>query len=126
MGTRRALIIEDCMVTVSALSSILSDLGFDVEAAYSAEDAQKLLSENSAWNVILIDWLLPGMPGTELVQHIRSGPFSKVPIMMVTGQNEIHQVAEALEAGASEYVMKPFTRSIIAEKLLLLGFNEPT
>ena len=76
--------------------------------------------------MILIDWLLPGMPGTELVQHIRSGPFSKVPIMMVTGQNEIHQVAEALEAGASEYVMKPFTRSIIAEKLLLLGFNEPT
>ena len=105
------------------LSHILTELGFAVETVDSAESATSMLSSGTPWNLFLIDWILPGMTGTELIEVIRSGPHASLPIMMVTGNNELEHVSEALAAGASEYVMKPFTRAVIAEKLLLLGFD---
>lgn len=73
-------------------------------------------------SVILVDWNMPEMNGLEFVQAIRTNPkYSEIPLMMVTTETEIEQMYKALEAGANEYVMKPFTDDVIADKLRLLG-----
>jgi two-component system chemotaxis response regulator CheY len=68
---------------------------------------------------------MPEMNGLEFVKEVRSNPrYSNLPLMMVTTETHIDQVCTALEAGANEYVMKPFTPEIIADKLRLLGCLE--
>ena len=73
-------------------------------------------------SVILVDWNMPEMNGLDFVKSIRADPkYAQVPLMMVTTETEIEQMYRALEAGANEYVMKPFTDEVIADKLRLLG-----
>jgi two-component system chemotaxis response regulator CheY len=65
---------------------------------------------------------MPEMNGLEFLRRVRSDPrFSGLKVVMVTTETEVEQVARALEEGADEYVMKPFTEDIIADKLRLLG-----
>jgi two-component system chemotaxis response regulator CheY len=65
---------------------------------------------------------MPEMTGLEFVQLVRKDPrFTNTPLMMVTTETEMSQVVRALEAGANEYVMKPFTKDMIEEKLRLMG-----
>jgi two-component system chemotaxis response regulator CheY len=78
--------------------------------------------QDLALSVILVDWNMPEMNGLDFVKTIRADPrYSEVPLMMVTTETEIEQMYRALEAGANEYVMKPFTDEVIADKLRLLG-----
>ena len=70
----------------------------------------------------LVDWNMPEMSGIELVEAVRSDPaFSSLRIVMVTTETELSQVMRALDAGADEYLMKPFTRDDVVGKLELLG-----
>jgi two-component system chemotaxis response regulator CheY len=65
---------------------------------------------------------MPEMNGLEFIKRVRADSrMSAVPLMMVTTETEMDQVMTALEAGANEYVMKPFTSEIIADKLRLMG-----
>ena len=74
-------------------------------------------------DLVLLDWNMPVMSGLELLQHRRSEPGVGSPcVMMVTSESALQEVQEALETGANEYVMKPFTPEIILDKLALLGF----
>jgi two-component system chemotaxis response regulator CheY len=67
---------------------------------------------------------MPEMDGRALLERLRSDPeFADLPVMMVTTESEMEQVEVALQAGASEYLMKPFDRQALREKLLLLGFD---
>jgi two-component system chemotaxis response regulator CheY len=70
-----------------------------------------------------VDWNMPEMDGISFVRAVRAEPeYVSLPMMMVTTNTELSQVAEALAAGANEYIMKPFTGAMIREKLELLGF----
>ena len=70
----------------------------------------------------LVDWNMPEMSGIELVEAVRADPsFASLRIVMVTTETELSQVTKALEAGADEYLMKPFTRDDVVGKLELLG-----
>ena len=72
----------------------------------------------------LVDWNMPEMNGFEFVQAVRAlDDYSATKLMMVTTETEMDQVVMALDAGADEYVMKPFTRDVIMEKLELLGIS---
>jgi two-component system chemotaxis response regulator CheY len=120
----RALVIDDSRAMRSILTAILSDLDFEVEEAEDAERAAQLVASDHDFELALVDWNLPGMNGLELVRHIRANPaLSGVRLMMVTTETEIDRVREALEAGADEYIMKPFDREMLLEKLVLLGIN---
>ena len=78
--------------------------------------------ENGAISLALVDWNMPRMNGLDFVRRLRSDPrYSSVLLMMVTTETQVEQMMQALEAGANEYVMKPFTKEIIADKLRLLG-----
>jgi two-component system chemotaxis response regulator CheY len=74
--------------------------------------------------VVLADWNMPEMNGLELLKQLRANTdLASLKIIMVTTETEMSQMASALEAGANEYVMKPFTKEILKEKLALVGID---
>ena len=119
----RALVVDDSRAVRSILSKALSDLGFDVVEASSGKEALETLErEGAQFRVALVDWNMPELTGLELIQRVRAMPaFNRMRMMMVTTETEIEQMARALEAGADEYVMKPFTREAVEDKLRLMG-----
>ena len=118
----RALIVDDSRATRSVIKKILIEVGFEVfEAAHGVEALQRLKDLGQP-DVLLVDWNMPEMNGYDLVCAVRGDhQYDKVPLMMVTSETEMSQMARALEAGANEYVMKPFTKEAISDKLALLG-----
>jgi len=73
---------------------------------------------------MLVDWNMPEMSGLELLRKVRGeARYAKVSVLMVTTETEIEQMTEALNAGADEYMMKPFTKEILEDKLRLLAMT---
>ena len=120
----RALVIEDSRAMRSILGEILGDVGFDSVMAADAEEALAGLDEDHDFDFALVDWNLPGMSGLELVREIRNRQkMHDIRLMMVTTETELTRVQEALDAGADEYIMKPFDKEMLLEKLVLLGIE---
>jgi len=119
----KAMVIDDSRAIRMILTNTLSELGYEVCQAANGKEALVLAErEGGTLSLILVDWNMPEMNGLEFIKHFRADSrFSSVPLMMVTTETEIQQVGLALEAGANEYVMKPFTKEIIADKLRLMG-----
>jgi two-component system chemotaxis response regulator CheY len=106
------------------LNRMLAELGCDVEEAANGREALERLDDGLAPEFILVDWNMPEMSGIEFVEAVRQPPYSSNSrLLMVTTETELAQVVRALEAGADEYVMKPFTKESIFEKLQLLGLE---
>jgi DNA-binding response OmpR family regulator len=99
------LTVEDDARIRAALRLALEDEGYDVD---EAADAEAALGRNSAQpaDVILVDLMLPGMSGFDLCRELRKT--SDVPIVVVTARSDTHDVVAGLEAGADDYVTKPF------------------
>ncbi len=120
-----ALIVDDSRAMRLVLRQMLTGLGFGIAEARHGREALTYLQTNPDTQVALVDWNMPEMNGLELVTAIRCDPeLAGVKLMMVTTETELAHVQRALDAGADEYVMKPFSREIIADKLRLLGFPE--
>ena len=120
----RALVIDDSKAIRRIIGKILRDLGFEVFEAGDGKMALDKLKEIGTPDLALVDWNLPEMTGYEFLCQIRSDSrYNDLCIMMVTTESEISQMAKALEAGANEYLMKPFTKEMIAEKLEILGLT---
>ena len=119
----KALVIDDSRTIRMILSSTLAEFGYQVSQASNGKEALSAVEhEDDGFSLFLVDWNMPEMNGLEFVKWLRANPrYSSVPLMMVTTETEISQMTTALEAGANEYVMKPFTKEIIADKLRLLG-----
>lgn len=107
------------------LTKTLKELGYEVrEASNGREALEAIEAENKAVSLVLADWNMPEMNGLDLVKCLRQDPaLSSLIVVMVTTETEIDQMATALDAGANEYVMKPFTRDILVEKLQLVGVH---
>ncbi len=120
----KALVVDDSRSMRAILSKQLRELGFTVEEAKSGPEALACLHANGSIDLVLLDWNMPEMDGAEVLSLIRSQPsYKQVRVMMVTTESEMSQVAVALEAGANEYLMKPFDREALLEKLVLLGLD---
>ena len=121
----KALVVDDSRAIRMLLKKTLSQLGYEVlEAANGKEALEIMEAGNSGVKLVLADWNMPEMNGLELLKRLRQLPaLASVAVVMVTTETEMEQIAEALEAGANEYVMKPFTRDILVEKLELAGIH---
>ena len=121
----RALIIDDSKSIRLILSEILLGMGFTVDEAANGLEAMDLIKKEKV-DLALVDWHMPDMDGCEFIQEVRKDKaYNGMRMMMVTMETEINKVAEALEAGADEYIMKPFTKEIFVKKLALIGINTP-
>jgi two-component system chemotaxis response regulator CheY len=103
----------------------LSELNAEVTEAENGAVAWDLLQKMDPMpDVALIDWNMPEMTGIEFVRVVRSDErFRNLTLMMVTTETELSQMAAALAAGANEYVMKPFTKDVLFDKLAFMGFG---
>ena len=121
----RVLIVDDSRATRSILRSALKIEGYDVFEAGDGRQALDELNKIGPVDLALIDWNMPVMTGYELICEVRAlREYDCMAIMMVTTESEAAQVKRALDAGANEYVMKPFTTELLHEKLLLLGLTK--
>lgn len=121
-----ALVVDDSRAMRSILSRSLAKFGFEARTAANGKEGLELLERDSPdLALMLVDWNMPELNGLEFVKRVRAMPrYASTPLMMVTTETEVEQMVKALEAGADEYVMKPFTDDIIAGKLRLIGVLE--
>jgi len=126
MTTKRmALVVDDAKAIRLVLRDMLVDLGFDVVEAQDGRSALAQLQEHPDVLLALADWNMPGMDGLAFVRAVRGRPeLRDVRLVMCSCESELSQVVRALEAGANEYVMKPFTRAVLESKIALLELGE--
>ena len=116
MGTR-ILTVEDDERIRTAVKMALEDEGWTVEETASGEEAIDAFGREQA-DVVLIDIMLPGIDGFELCRTLRRS--SDVPIVMVTARNDTHDVVAGLEAGADDYLTKPFAPKELSARIRAL------
>ena len=116
VGTR-ILTVEDDERIRTSVKMALEDEGWDVVEAESGEQAVESFA-NQPTDVVLIDLMLPGIDGFELCRTIRRT--SDVPILMVTARTDTHDVVAGLEAGADDYVTKPFQPKELSARIRAL------
>jgi len=118
----RALIVDDSKMVRMILSKLLRELQFEVLEAGDGQEAIERLYHGEQVDLMLVDWNMPIMDGFELLCAVRANVLlSDIKIMMVTTESSMEQVQKALSAGANEYLMKPFTKDQLHEKLIIMG-----
>jgi two-component system chemotaxis response regulator CheY len=118
----QALVVDDSRAMRAILTRLLDGLGFDVAQAGDGQEALEVLAGGVRPDVILVDWNMPVMDGLTFIKQCRAHEeYRDIVLMMVTTESEQVNIVRALAAGAHEYVIKPFTEDVIAEKLALLG-----
>ena len=124
---RRALVVDDSRAIRAILGKKLVHLGFKVSEAENGQMALDLLKATPTISLALVDWNMPVMNGLEFIKAVRGdAAYDNLTLVMVTTETEMSQMVAALDAGANDYIMKPFTDEIILERLLLLGIQEQT
>lgn len=119
---RKALVVDDSRAIRMILTRTLGSMGYSVTPAANGKEALEALAKEPSVSVALVDWNMPVMNGLEFVKALRADKkFDSTKVMMVTTETEFEQMSAALEAGANDYVMKPFTEDIIVERLQAMG-----
>lgn len=118
----KALVVDDSRPIRRIEGEILRDLGFETVEAINGLQALERLQEQPLPDLILVDWNMPEMNGLDFIRAVRSeSRFAKIVMLMVTTEIETNQMLRALSAGADEYLMKPFQRAGLVDKLRMLG-----
>jgi two-component system chemotaxis response regulator CheY len=116
-----ALVIDDSRTTRLIIGKILQEIGLEVLEAANGLEALEQMKRNPDVELMLVDWNMPEMNGFDLIRAVRSErAYDAVRILMVTSEAQGEQVTLALNAGANEYLMKPFTKDVLVAKLNLL------
>jgi two-component system chemotaxis response regulator CheY len=114
----RFLVVDDFSTMRRIVRNLLKELGFS--NVDEAEDGQVALHKlkNGQFDFVVTDWNMPNMTGIELLRAIRADVQLKhLPVMMVTAEAKKENIIEAATAGASSYIVKPFTAATLDEKL---------
>ena len=105
----RIVIAEDDRVTARSLSGLTTSWGYDTAVASDGESALKIIEAHAAPQIVLLDWMLPGAEGPEVCRRIRTLDL-KAPsyVILLTSRSASADVVEGLDAGADEYLVKPY------------------
>jgi two-component system, chemotaxis family, chemotaxis protein CheY len=120
----RALIVDDSRFVRGYLRGLLEEKGIECQEAADGQAGIDCLHGENSFDLALVDWNMPVMNGLEMLTQLRAEGFNQVKVMMVTTEAENDFIVRALEAGADEYLMKPFDEEALSEKLAMLGLVE--
>jgi two-component system chemotaxis response regulator CheY len=120
----RALIVDDSRFVRGFLRGLLEEKGIECEEAADGKAGMEQLNAGLPFDLALVDWNMPVMNGLEMLQQLRAQGLANVKVMMVTTEAENDFILRALDAGADEYLMKPFDDEALTEKLAMLGLME--
>ena len=120
------LVVEDEPAILELISTCLHHAGYRVLSAESAEEARSRVDE-ALPDLALLDWMLPGQSGIELARRLRAAERTRdLPIIMLTARSEEHDKVAGLEAGADDYLTKPFSpRELLARIKAVLRRRAP-
>jgi len=112
------LVVDDFSTMRRIVRNLLKELGYiNVDEAEDGAIALQKL-KNQSFGFVISDWNMPNMDGLALIQAIRADEaLKKIPVLMVTAEAKKENIIAAAQAGASGYVVKPFTAAVLGEKL---------
>lgn len=119
--TTRVLVVDDHALTREMVCSILRSIGFArIETADNGQNALVKMRDRH-FDAVVCDWNMPTMTGIQFLRAVREEPaYAKTPFLMLTAEAYKENITEAMKAGVSDYVVKPFTASILEEKIIRL------
>jgi two-component system chemotaxis response regulator CheY len=120
----RALIVDDSRFVRGFLRGMLEERGIECKEAGDGQAGLEQLNAGEPFDLALLDWNMPVMDGLEMLKQLRAQGFTDMKVMMVTTEAENDFILRALDAGADEYLMKPFDDEALCEKLAMLGLVE--
>jgi len=114
----KILVVDDFSTMRRIVKGLLNELGYsDITEADDGNTALPML-RNGAFDFLITDWNMPGMPGLDLLKAVRGDArLAKLPVLMLTAEAKREQIIEAAQAGVSGYVIKPFTAATLKEKI---------
>lgn len=111
----KILLVEDDEDLATTVSDMLSDERHTIDTVHNGLDAMELL-RNQTYEVIVLDWDLPGLSGIEILKNFRAAG-GGTPVIMLTGKGEIEQKEQGLDSGADDYLTKPFNLKELAARV---------
>ena len=120
----RALIVDDSRFVRGYLRGLLEEKGIECAEAADGQAGMDQLNSGDSFDLALVDWNMPVMNGLEMLKQLRAEGYGDIKVMMVTTEAENDFILRALDAGADEYLMKPFDDEALTEKLVMLGLVE--
>jgi two-component system chemotaxis response regulator CheY len=118
---KTCLIVDDSSIIRKVARRILEDLEFQISEAENGEEAVTSCQRELP-DAILLDWNMPKMDGYDFLRALRGLPGGDRPkVVFCTTENDVAHIARALQAGANEYIMKPFDRDIVQAKFQEIG-----
>ena len=114
----RILIVDDSIAMRRVEKNMLIEWGFsDIVEATDGAHALKLVAA-AKFDLILLDWKMPVLSGLDTLKSLKSNPdFKSIPVVMVTSESFKLKILEAIQAGAANYIIKPFSDEVFREKL---------
>ncbi len=119
----KVLLVEDDREMCEVLLHTLTNRGFTVQAAHDGRAALDLLRINK-YDVIVLDWMMPGLSGVDVCRSLRAAG-DRTPILMLTARTSDDDTADGLDAGADDYLTKPFENKVLAARLRALLRRPP-
>ncbi len=119
------LVVDDNKELTKILDSYFTLRGFQVYVAHTGKEAMKLLTEKKYIDAILLDLMLPDISGVDLLKNIRDLN-KNVPVIIITGSDDINNAIQTLKGGADDYVLKPFGLREIEEKINKIMYKKAT
>lgn len=114
----KILIVDDSEAILKIVGDMLTDLGLEYRTAKDGLIAYNKLIKDSSYDLMLLDWNMPNMNGFEFLHRNFNEKFFNGHICMMTTENNPENIMKALEFGAVEYIMKPFTSDILSSKIM--------
>jgi sigma-B regulation protein RsbU (phosphoserine phosphatase) len=113
----RILIVDDIPQSIQVIAGILQNKGYQMAFAQDGKSALEKVRQVK-FDLILLDVMMPGMDGFEVTRILKASPDTKeIPVIMLTAKNEVAEILEGFEAGAVDYVTKPFNAAELLERV---------
>lgn len=114
----KVLVVDDILSMRHIMRRALTEIGFtDIHDAHNGEEGLEKLRAGG-FGLLLLDWNMPVMSGIDMLRAIRSDPaLRSLPVLMITAEAQAEQIMEAVKAGVSGYLVKPFSTQTLQEKL---------
>jgi two-component system, chemotaxis family, chemotaxis protein CheY len=114
----RILIVDDSAAMRHVERTMLEDMGVsDITEAADGSQALKMVASGK-FDLILLDWKMPVLSGLDTLKRLKANPdFKSIPVVMVTSESNKPKILEAIQSGAANYIIKPFSDEVLKEKL---------